>query len=318
MMRRVFLLSAFLVACSGALAAQQQPPAPPPTNLGDLDGDGVPNLRDRCPNTPRGVAVDANGCPLSGAAPADTGRRATGAVKGRRPSPQLVGRPDTSRAGAVSPEAARPGAVAQPAAPAAGAAAAAGFTEGLAIAPFTGTGEAARTEYARRMAQMLDSAIVTLIGVFRNTSGQPTAGATEPAAISRRERERWERCRALHWDLTTYTDAVAAIRDSLPSAATVQSAAASLDSALSALEATAECDNISSMIAAPERWQPWQAQYEAAARRFYSEWYDELREAHERDRSFVVALNTILPASRRLRVPPGLPRNPPYAGAAPR
>jgi len=29
----------------------------------DSDGDGVPDDRDRCPNTPRGVQVDANGCP---------------------------------------------------------------------------------------------------------------------------------------------------------------------------------------------------------------------------------------------------------------
>nr|WP_298372444.1 OmpA family protein [uncultured Halomonas sp.] len=31
---------------------------------GDSDGDGVPDDRDQCPNTPAGVAVDANGCPL--------------------------------------------------------------------------------------------------------------------------------------------------------------------------------------------------------------------------------------------------------------
>jgi OOP family OmpA-OmpF porin len=30
----------------------------------DSDGDGVPDNLDKCPNTPRGVAVDANGCPL--------------------------------------------------------------------------------------------------------------------------------------------------------------------------------------------------------------------------------------------------------------
>lgn len=35
-------------------------PPPPP----DSDGDGVPDPSDRCPNTPPGVAVDANGCPL--------------------------------------------------------------------------------------------------------------------------------------------------------------------------------------------------------------------------------------------------------------
>ena len=34
-------------------------PPPPP----DSDGDGVADPNDRCPNTPPGVAVDANGCP---------------------------------------------------------------------------------------------------------------------------------------------------------------------------------------------------------------------------------------------------------------
>ncbi|TLM92321.1 OmpA family protein [Hymenobacter jeollabukensis] len=32
----------------------------------DTDGDGVPDRKDKCPNTPAGVAVDANGCPLDG------------------------------------------------------------------------------------------------------------------------------------------------------------------------------------------------------------------------------------------------------------
>lgn len=31
---------------------------------GDADGDGVPDSRDRCPNTPKGAPVDADGCPL--------------------------------------------------------------------------------------------------------------------------------------------------------------------------------------------------------------------------------------------------------------
>jgi outer membrane protein OmpA-like peptidoglycan-associated protein len=30
---------------------------------GDEDGDGVPDSRDKCPGTPRGVRVDADGCP---------------------------------------------------------------------------------------------------------------------------------------------------------------------------------------------------------------------------------------------------------------
>ncbi|GAB2799941.1 hypothetical protein GCM10027040_29300 [Halomonas shantousis] len=33
-------------------------------SIGDADGDGVPDDRDQCPNTPAGVAVDAVGCPL--------------------------------------------------------------------------------------------------------------------------------------------------------------------------------------------------------------------------------------------------------------
>lgn len=31
---------------------------------GDADGDGVPDSKDACPNTPKGAAVDASGCPL--------------------------------------------------------------------------------------------------------------------------------------------------------------------------------------------------------------------------------------------------------------
>lgn len=34
------------------------------SQIGDSDGDGVPDDRDQCPNTPAGVAVDASGCPL--------------------------------------------------------------------------------------------------------------------------------------------------------------------------------------------------------------------------------------------------------------
>lgn len=39
----------------------------PMTECGDMtddDGDGVPNDRDKCPDTPKGVKVDADGCPL--------------------------------------------------------------------------------------------------------------------------------------------------------------------------------------------------------------------------------------------------------------
>ena len=37
------------------------PPPPPPVNP-DLDGDGVPNERDKCPNTRKGAVVDLDGC----------------------------------------------------------------------------------------------------------------------------------------------------------------------------------------------------------------------------------------------------------------
>lgn len=38
----------------------------------DADGDGVPNSRDACPNTPRGQSVDASGCAPKVAAPLDS------------------------------------------------------------------------------------------------------------------------------------------------------------------------------------------------------------------------------------------------------
>ena len=44
-----------------APAAPPAAPPPPPTNP-DLDGDGVPNERDKCPNTRPGAVVDLDGC----------------------------------------------------------------------------------------------------------------------------------------------------------------------------------------------------------------------------------------------------------------
>lgn len=49
-------------------AAPTPPPPPPTPVLRDSDGDGVVDDRDRCPDTPRGVAVDNNGCPRQGSA----------------------------------------------------------------------------------------------------------------------------------------------------------------------------------------------------------------------------------------------------------
>jgi hypothetical protein len=166
-------------------------------------------------------------------------------------------------------------------------------TAGLALPAFAAG--ASGLDYARAMAPMLDSAIVTLVGVFRGTSGQPIAGATGPEAISQRERDRWARCRALYYDLTTYRDGLGGALAALAGDAGVAAAAAALDSALGdALADTAamvECDNIHSMITAPARWTPWDGQYQ---------------------------LNRALPAARRMSVPPALQRNAPYAGAGPR
>ncbi len=221
--------------------------------------------------------------------------------------------PGGQPAGAVTPQVARPASV--PVSPNSA------FTSGLAIAPYGGGAADSALEYARGLAQMLDSTLVSLVEVFRNTSGQPMVGANSPAALSQRERDRWSRCRNLYWDLTTYVTAIGTVRPSLPASPALQQAAATLDSVLgSALGSdapVAECDNVASMVAAPERWTPWQDQYENSARRFYRDFYDRIRDVHERDRAFVIALNAVVPASRRLSVPAGLPRNPPYAGVAP-
>ncbi len=48
-------------ACPGDVAAK---PAPVAARPGDSDGDGVPDDRDRCPDTPKGAKVDADGCEL--------------------------------------------------------------------------------------------------------------------------------------------------------------------------------------------------------------------------------------------------------------
>ena len=313
---RIVLAAAWLVAgLALPLAAQ---------NMNDLDGDGVPNLQDRCANTPRGVRVDANGCGPGQALPAIRPQGSPGAQapagKPARPSPTLV-RPGLTSAnpGAAPAELTNPGAavvtpqatVTQPSASAAGA-----FTAGLVMPPFPGGNDAARLEYVRTLAKNLDSAIIVLVGVFRNTSGQPMPGASAPSSLSARERERWGRCRDLHFDLTTYASGVESILDGLPANSALQRAAAALDTTLTELDATAECDNISSMITAPERWDQWAQQYATAARRFYSDWYGQVRAAQQRDRDLVIALNAVLPPARVLPVPSAMPRNPPYAGAA--
>jgi len=50
-------------AC-GDVMAKEEAPAPAAAVDGDDDGDGVPNSRDKCPNTPRGDKVDRDGCTI--------------------------------------------------------------------------------------------------------------------------------------------------------------------------------------------------------------------------------------------------------------
>ena len=63
-------LAAVLAGCSTASKKTEPPPAPEPKMApvpvapADSDGDGVTDDRDKCPNTPKGTKVDADGCPV--------------------------------------------------------------------------------------------------------------------------------------------------------------------------------------------------------------------------------------------------------------
>jgi hypothetical protein len=192
------------------------------------------------------------------------------------------------------------------------------FTAGLALAPYSGSSDADLGAYVARFTQLLDSAAVSLVNVFRNTSGQPVTGAESPAALSQRERDRWTRCRDLYFDLQTFQSAFHALLPRLPQSGNVPRTSATLDSSLAAVQAPAECDNIASMVEAPARWTSWSTQYESSAQHFYRDWYNEVREADDHNRAFVVAYNATRPAAARIPVPPALPRTPPYVGAGPR
>ena len=52
-------LEPFAFVGLSALLGDREPPPPP-----DTDGDGVPDAQDKCPNTPPGTAVGADGCEL--------------------------------------------------------------------------------------------------------------------------------------------------------------------------------------------------------------------------------------------------------------
>jgi len=296
MMRRAIVLAVIFLA--GGLMAP-------------LSAQKVPPASTQHPPAQPAAAPTGGKLPPSQAAP----RQAPPAPAPAAPQPQVTQPPATpspaspaTASPVVTPQASRP----QPANTGA-------YTAGLAMPPFAGGTTEDAWEYAARLGRMLDSAIVTLVGTFQNASGQPVIGATGPTMLSHREQDRWTHCRDLYWDLTTYAEGLSTVRSSLGTDAALQRAAADLDSAFSRSVATAACDDVASMIAAPARFTspPWQDQYENAARHFYRDFYSQILDVHDKDRALMVELSRVLPAAHRVPTPPGLPRNPPYAGAAP-
>lgn len=60
--RRAAPVAAMPVSAPAEPEPAPQPEPPKPVPPADSDGDGVPDSADRCPNTPRGQVVDAQGC----------------------------------------------------------------------------------------------------------------------------------------------------------------------------------------------------------------------------------------------------------------
>jgi len=186
-------------------------------------------------------------------------------------------------------------------------------TAGFSMPAYNGRGSEDLVRYAGRLAQRSDSAFMALVEVFRNTSGAPTVGATSPMMVSSRERGRWRRCRLIHFDLVTQAEAAEFLRDS--AAGPIGQAAGQLVAALAAFAATEECDNLSSMFEAPDRWTPWQQNYDNSARAFYRDWYAQLRSAHQAARELIRTVASVAPALAVDGSPP-LPPRPPTLSAA--
>jgi len=142
-------------------------------------------------------------------------------------------------------------------------------TAGFSVPNYPAGTAAARLDYARMLALRLDSAVVALVEVFRGTTGRPLPGATSPNLLSAREKRRWAQCRLIHLDLGTMSDAVQEMKDSMPGGASLSRAALNLADAFATLVATGECDNVGSMIDAPDRWTPWQSNYESSVGTFF-------------------------------------------------
>ena len=362
-MRRLVSVAVVMMCAGGAASSLLAQEKTPPAVTRDSDRDGVPDVRDRCRNTPVGTRVDATGCPApaqqaqagpppavpTAAAPAPAAAAPVVANQAQPSRPTISAQPVTVVApapigqpsGAADPNAGKPAtppragppAVATPgpvtpgvtvpaveaaAAPPGPAAprrsAAPAVTAGFFMPPFAGSGEAERLDYLRSMAVRLDSALRGLVAVFAGTTGSAIL-AEDPTRLSQRVRDRWARCDGHYLDLTSFSDAVQLIKDSLPNNPLVRRAADGLDNALREMAALRECDNIVSMVNRPQDFNPWGQYYEASTRNFYREWYTQLRAVHEADRTFARQLNGVLAADRAIPPLTALPTAPPIAGA---
>ena len=188
---------------------------------------------------------------------------------------------------------------------------------GLWLPAYGGRTDAEQFLYAKLLIVKLDSAAAALVDTYRGTTGSPIGGASDPGRISSREKARWLRCRNIRNDLRTISDAAALLKDSIAGGAALQRAAVELSDAFEAMQALESCDVLNSMMESPDRFNPWQQNYESEARGFYRDWYPQVRTVHTAAREFARVLNGVLPAANRFSViPPALPTNPPYIGAA--
>jgi len=188
-------------------------------------------------------------------------------------------------------------------------------TAGFWLPAFSGATDAEQLDYAKSLVLKFDSAVVALIEIYQNTSGNPVAGATDPSHLSSREKARWLRCRNVANDIRNLGEAADELRDSIAGGPTLQREAETMAQAFDSLRAIEGCDLINSMIESPERFAPWQANYESEAHHFYANWYGEIRAAHLAVRDFARVLNGALAPDRRFPVPPAIPAVPPYIGA---
>lgn len=212
---------------------------------------------------------------------------------------------------------------AHPAAPAAAPAAAAApmavtdptETAGFWLPAYAGHTDAEQFAYVKLLVIKLDSAVVALVETYRNTSGNPVAGASDPGRLTSREKARWLRCRNIGNDMHTIADAASVLKDSIAGGPTVQRSAVVLADAFVAMQALESCDVINSMVESPDRFNPWQQNYENEARNFYRDWYGQVRTVHTAARELARVLNGVLPADKRFPVPAAIPTTPPYIGA---